>query len=310
MSILVHIGQPAWMRDETLRDTLMPLLPGVTIYCGAPSGVLPDVRMIALSASTGDAWAFLPNLELVQKLGAGVNQVVRDPALPPGVRIARLKPQVQAREIGEYCLAHVLRYQRNLVQHEMDAELHRWRQRVPRAPEDTTIAILGLGNIGAHMAGLFAGLGFRTIGWSRSPKTLEGTDCRAGARALPELLRESDYVIAVLPSTPETTDLFGAELLARMKPGSVLMNVGRGDLIVEDALLAALEDGPLAGAVLDVFRSEPLPPDDPLWDHPRITVTPHVSGWRVGGFEDVAENYRRLCDGRPLLHEIDREKGY
>ncbi len=96
-----------------------------------------------------------------------------------------------------------------------------------------------------------------------------------------------------------------------MKPRAVLINVGRGDLIVEDALIEALDGGALGGAVLDVVRQEPLPPDHALWRHPRITITPHVSGWHLdGGFEDVAENYRRLTEGRPLLHEVDRTLGY
>jgi glyoxylate/hydroxypyruvate reductase A len=96
-----------------------------------------------------------------------------------------------------------------------------------------------------------------------------------------------------------------------MKPGAVLVNVGRGDLIVDEALLASLDAGHLGGAVLDVFRTEPLPADHPFWRHPKVTVTPHVSGWHLtGGFDDVAENYRRLKDGRPLLHEVDRQAGY
>ena len=152
---------------------------------------------------------------------------------------------------------------------------------------------------------------FRTLGWSRTPKAIDGVDCRAGPDALPGLLGECDYVVSILPSTPQTVDLFDASLLARMKPEAVLINAGRGDLIVEAALLDALDNDRLAGAVLDVFRAEPLPAGDPLLAHPKVTVTPHVSGWHLdGGFEDVAENYRRLMDGSALLHEVDRAAGY
>ncbi len=115
----------------------------------------------------------------------------------------------------------------------------------------------------------------------------------------------------MLPSTAATRGLFDAGTLAAMKPGAWLVNVGRGDLIVEADLVAALASGPLAGAVLDVFREEPLPAAHPFWGHPKIAITPHVSGWHLtGGLEDVAENYRRLQDGRPLLHEVDRDAGY
>ena len=140
---------------------------------------------------------------------------------------------------------------------------------------------------------------------------MDGVDCRHGLDALPGVLAACDYVACVLPSTPETRDLFDAALFAAMKPDAVIINVGRGDLIVEDALLGALDDGHLGGAVLDVFRAEPLPPKHPFWTHPKITVTPHVSGWHLtGGLEDVAENYKRLAAGEPLLHEVDRAAGY
>jgi glyoxylate/hydroxypyruvate reductase A len=173
------------------------------------------------------------------------------------------------------------------------------------------VGILGLGQIGSHTARAFAALGFQVLGWSRSPKFVEGVDCRHGPDALAPLLGVCDYAISMLPSTPATRDLFDAGMLAALKPGAWLINVGRGDLIVEADLLAALDGGRLAGAVLDVFREEPLPPDHPFWRHPRITITPHVSGWRLtGGLEQVAENYRRLQAGDPILHEVDRDAGY
>ena len=125
------------------------------------------------------------------------------------------------------------------------------------------------------------------------------------------LLGVCDYAISVLPSTAATRGLFDAGILAAMKPGAWLVNVGRGDAIVEEDLLAALDSGPLAGAALDVFREEPLPSAHPFWGHSKITITPHVSGWRLtGGLDDVAENYRRLVEGGPLLYEIDRDAGY
>ena len=119
------------------------------------------------------------------------------------------------------------------------------------------------------------------------------------------------FVASVLPSTPLTAGLFDQLRIARMKPGSVLLNAGRGDLVVIEDLVRSLNAGHLAGAVLDVFPVEPLPTDDPLWTHPGVTVTPHVSGWHLeDGLDDVAENYRRLAAGDDLLHEVDRKAGY
>ncbi len=311
MTLLIDIGQPDWMRDEDLRDQLTPMLPDVAIHCGPPDGVMEDVLMLAVSRLRPQIARNLPNLQLVQKLGAGVETIVNSADLPTSVRVTRLKPDTPAQEIAEFCLAYVLRDQRNLLQHAADAANRTWNSFAPKKTADATVGVLGLGHIGGRTARLFASLGYRTLGWSRSVKKIDGVECRHGSDALPDLLAECDYVASILPSTADTTDLFDAKMLAHMKPGSMLINAGRGTLIVDDDLTRALDGGKPAHAVLDVFRQEPLPPEHPFWGDARITITPHVSGWHLdGGLQDVAENYRRLIDGRPLLHGVDRMAGY
>lgn len=311
MALMIDIGQPEWMSETALAALLAPALPGVEILAGDDGAVHREITMLATISLRPGLAERLPNLELVQKLGAGVDGIVKDPGLPKSVRVARLRAASAATEIAEYALAYVLRDQRNMRAHAVDAAEGRWRPMAPRAAGETTVAVLGLGHIGGHTARLFAHLGFRTLGWSRRPKEVEGVDCRFGAGALTGVLAEADYVAAILPSTPETRGLFDAERFAAMKPGSVLINAGRGDLVVEAALLAALEAGRPGSAVLDVTVPEPLPNDHVFWRHPQITVTPHVSGWRVDdSLMDVAENYRRLAEGRALLHEVDRAAGY
>ena len=311
MALLIDVQAPDWMTDEGLRDFLRPLLPGVDIRCAPKIGAAAEIDMLVCAKLAPGLARALPDLRLVQKLGAGVDSIVGDPELGARVRVARLRPETAAREIAEYCLATVLHEQRHLRFHAARQGARVWEARPPRSAPETAIGVLGLGQIGGHTARAFAALGFRVFGWSRSPKTFEGVDCRHGPAALAPLLGICDYAISVLPSTAATRGLFDAEILAAMKPGAWLVNVGRGDLIVEADLLAALDSGPLAGAVLDVFREEPLPATHPFWAHSKITITPHVSGWHLtGGLEDVAENYRRLQDGRPLLHEVDRDAGY
>ncbi len=311
MALLIDTGLPHWMTDEALREVLAPLLPDTTIYCGRPDKPRPDVIMLATAEFRADVLSLLPSLALVQKLGAGVEKIVRAPDLPPHLRLARLAPDIQAREIAEYCLAYVLRHQRNMGLHEAAAAAGTWNPVAPRRTDRSTVGVLGLGHIGGWTARLFAKLGFEVLGWSRSPHVIDGVDCRAGADALPDLLAACNYVVAILPATPHTRHLFDTELIASIKPGAVLINVGRGDLIVEEALIEALDSGALGGAVLDVVAQEPLPAGHPLWRHPRVTITPHVAGWHLdGGFDDVAENYRRLTAGQALLHEVDRTLGY
>lgn len=311
MALLINIGLPEWMTDEALREHLKPQLPGIEIYCGQPERPLPDVVMLATSQMPPGTASMLPNLSLVQKLGAGVEKIVNDPDLPPRVVVTRLAPSIQGREIAEYFLAYVMRGQRNMGSHEAGAAQGLWQPIPPKTTTGTTIGVLGMGHIGSYTARLFASLGFRVLGWSRSAKSIEGVECRSGREALEGVLAESDYVACILPSTPATHGLFDSALLASMKPSAVLMNAGRGDLIVEGALIDALDSGSLAGAVLDVFLEEPLPEGHPFWRHPRVTVTPHVSGWHLDdSWDDVAENYLRLRDGRPLLHRVDRTAGY
>jgi len=311
MALLIDIAMPEWATDESVRDELALLLPGADLRCMADPGNPADIVMLVTVRLRPGLAAQLPNLRLVQKLGAGVETIVRAPELGTGVRVARLKPDSAAQEIAEFCLAYVLHAQRNMAAHEAAQRTREWHPLPPRETPATTVGVLGLGHIGGRTAAAFAALGFRVIGWSRTPKALPGIDCRHGAEALPGMLGACDYLCSVLPSTPETRNLADSSFFAAMKPGVVLVNVGRGDLVVDADLIAALDSGHLAGAVLDVFRDEPLPADHPFWGHPKITVTPHVSGWRVtGGMETVAENYRRLTTGERLVNEVDRAAGY
>ncbi len=310
MSLLIDIRDPGWMTEEDLRDQIAPLLPDVTIHAGIDDGDMTDVTMMAAVQLFPGVAAGLPSLQMIQKLGAGVDGIVRDPDLPSHVRVTRLKPDGPAQEIAEYCLAYVLREQRNMPAHEADTAKKKWVQIAPRITSELTVGVLGLGHIGGRTARLFAQMGYRVLGWARSQKSIDGVDCRAGLDALPAMLGECDFVCSILPSTPDTVDLFDKTLLGKMKQGAVFINAGRGDLIVDADLIAALDTG-LGGAVLDVFRSEPLPEDHPYWTHDKVTITPHVSGWHA---EDahiaIAENYKRLTEGRPLLNEIDRSAGY
>lgn len=311
MALLIDIQLSDWMTNDELREELLPLLPGADIRCAPEIGDAAEIEMLATVKLPPGFVASLTNLRLIQKLGAGVDGILCDPDLAPDVRITRLKPEAPAREIAEYCVAYVLREQRNMRFYAECQTRREWVAREPRVAPDTTVGVLGLGHIGGRTARAFAALDYRVLGWSRTAHAIDGVDCRHGAAALVPLLGDCDYVVSMLPSTPLTRDLMNAETLAAMKPGAWLINAGRGDLIVEDDLLAALESDHLGGAVLDVLRREPLPGDHPFWSHPKVTITPHVSGWHLtGGLGDVAENYRRLQAGRPLLHEVDRDAGY
>jgi glyoxylate/hydroxypyruvate reductase A len=225
--------------------------------------------------------------------------------------VARLDASTSGAEMAEYALAFVLQEQRHLRDYQRQQARSEWKSYPPRKAAETTVAVLGLGRIGRLVARRFVDNGFRTIGWSRGPKSLRDVACFSGDDGLRQLLQDADYVISVLPATDDTRGLFNRDLFRRFNPRSVLINVGRGDLVDEADLMQALDAGLLAGAVLDVMSIEPLPADHPLWLHPKIQLTPHISGYHLGdATRDIAENYRRLRSGEPLLHLVDLGRGY
>ena len=254
-ALLIETNLPEWMTNEAVKAKLQPLLPDVDLRDAPNFGDRSEIVMVVCVTLPAGLARTLPNLRLVQKLGAGVEAIVGDPDLLPQVQVTRLKPDAPADEIAEYCLAHVLWQQRNMYFHAQNQATHRWQRTGPQKTHETTVGILGLGHIGGRTARIFAKLGFRVLGWSRTPKSIDGVECRSGPDGLYPLLAESDYVASVLPSTPQTRNLFNHNTFAIMKTGATLINVGRGDLIVDNDLLAALDDGQLGRAVLDVFRS-------------------------------------------------------
>ncbi len=311
MALLIDVKHPDWMKDEDLRSELLRQYPAADIRIGAVPGNPDEIEMLTVSTYLpGEALRY-PNLKLIQKTGAGVNNILADHELPETVQITRLQTNTSGTEMAEYALAYVLQEQRHIRQYHQHQTRSEWVAYPPRKTADTTVAVLGLGRIGALVAQRFVNNGFQVLGWSRSPRTLEKVDCFAGDEGLTKVLSMSDYVVSVLPSTPETLEIFDRKLFKRFNPQSLLINVGRGDLVNESDLLQALDDGELAGAILDVMSIEPLPADNPLWLHPRIQLTPHISGYHLGdAVLDIAENYRRLQNDEPLLHQVDRGRGY
>lgn len=311
MALLVNIGHDGWYRDRELAAELRNLSPGADIRTLEEPGDLAEITMLAVSGLADDLPPQLPNLALVQKLGAGVETIVAHPALAPHVQVTRLKPLEPAREIAQYCLAYVLQGQRNILAHAANQARASWESLEPKQNHKTRVGVLGMGHIGGETAALMRDLGFEVHGWSRSAKDMEGVTCHHGAESLEPMLGICDYICAILPSTGETRGLINAQTLAAMKPGATFINAGRGDLVDEAALIADLDRGHLGHAVLDVFCTEPLPEQDPLWAHPQVTITPHISGWHLGeALQDVVENFRRLGAGEDLLHAVDRQRGY
>lgn len=254
----------------------------------------------------------LPNLRAVLSLGAGVDHIFADPSLPPGVPIIRLVDPYMTTAMSEYVQLQVLRLHRREPEYRAQQQARIWRQLPQPNAEERRVGVLGLGVLGGEAALKLKVLGFDVAGWSRTERKLPGIHCFHGRDGLEALLRRSEILICLLPLTPATEGILDAALFARLPPGAALVNCARGRHLVEADLLAALDSGTLATAVLDVCRDEPLPPDHPFWRHERILLTPHVAAATHAPTAALAvvENLRRLADGRPLLNRIDRSERY
>jgi glyoxylate/hydroxypyruvate reductase A len=217
-----------------------------------------------------------------------------------------------ARMMAGYVLFAVLRHARNVPAFERAQRERRWHYIHPRDPETISVGVLGLGELGLTAALECARQGFVVRGWSNTPKSVDGIETSAGSDALEGVLASSDIVVCMLPQTEVTRGLLDAGRLAQMKRGAAFVNVSRGSIVDEPALIEALRTGQLAEATLDVFATEPLPLESPLWTMDNVLITPHLASIALpaSAARQIGENVRRLRSGEPLLSRVDPRRGY
>src|SRR6202165_4932235 len=251
------------------------------------------------------------NLRAILSLGAGINQL--DPQrLPKQVPLARLVDASLTRTMVDYAKAAVYRYHRRFHIFERQSRDRRWTYIPPTLTADTSVGVLGLGEIGREIAFAMRREGFSVCGWSRSPKQLENIETYTGHDGLTAMVGRCAIVINVLPLTNETRHILSRELFAHFGDGTCLINLGRGTHLVEDDLLDAIDTGRVEGATLDVASIEPLPDAHPFWNHPNILITPHVAGGSIPmtAVVNIAANIRKAMAGERLSQQVDIERGY
>jgi glyoxylate/hydroxypyruvate reductase A len=278
-------------------------------FFGWPDNNGGDIDVALVATHPKGALAGLPKLRLIQSLWMGVENIVADPDLPEGVPVARLIDPGMVAAMGETAIAWVLDWHRHFWCYRRFQQDKVWKRRRQFLASDRTVGILGLGELGSTVAAKLHAMGFHVAGWSRRPKALDGVYCSTD---LDEILSRSDAVICLLPLTPHTRGILNREKLEKIKRDGCLINLARGGHVVVPDLLAVLDSGHLAQAYLDVFETEPLPIDSPLWRHPGITMTPHVAALTeprtsVG---KVAENIERIRRGEKPRNTVDFEAGY
>ncbi|HXA72180.1 MAG TPA: glyoxylate/hydroxypyruvate reductase A [Stellaceae bacterium] len=256
--------------------------------------------------------ASLPNLKMIVSLGAGADHLLEDASLPRHVPVVRLVDPYMTEAMSEYVLTQVLRLHRQDFAYRAQQHARLWRELPQPNASERRVGVLGLGELGSDAARKLAVFGFSVGGWSRSERRSPGIESFHGREGLMALARRSDILVCLLPLTRETEGILDARLFAAMPKGAAIVNAARGRHLVEADLLAALESGQLSAAVLDVFSEEPLSPAHPFWGHPKIIMTPHAAAATHAptAAVGVAENLRRLSDGRPLINVVDLARGY
>ena len=254
----------------------------------------------------------LPRLALIQSLWAGVDRLLADATLPPGVPIARMVDPLMSAAMAETALWAVLALHRGFFRYARLQREARWAPHGQRRADEVVVAVLGLGRLGAEVVRRLVQQRYRVVGWSARPHAGDGYEARQGEAELETLFTQADIIVNLLPLTPLTRGLFDACRLAWLRPEASLVNLARGAHVVEADLLAALDAGRLRHAVLDVFAAEPLPPSHPFWRHPRVTVLPHAAALTDprSAAQVAADNLRALAAGQPLAHLVDRARGY
>ena len=253
-----------------------------------------------------------PPAKAVFNLGAGVDALLAVPTLPRDVPVIRLTDAGMAEQMAEYATLVVLRAYREADTYAAQQRDVRWQPRPRRAKEGFGVGLLGFGVLGQAIASALAPFGFPLAGWSRTRKAVSGVTSFAGNDELASFLALTQVLFCTLPSTPQTSGILDRTVLSQLPPGAHVVNVARGDLVVDADLIALLDSGHIAGATLDVFREEPLPADHAFWHHPRVTVTPHVSAATLisESVAQIAAKIRCLEKGEVVSDAVDRNRGY
>ena len=293
------------------RDALKDELPDLDFRLSSAPGDTSEIRYALVWKPPQGFFAPYPHLRLVTNLGAGVDEIVGRTDLPD-IPICRLSDPGMVQLMTGYVVFAVLRYARDMHTFERSSARGEWEFIHPRPLPEIRVGVLGLGELGAAAAVALANLGFTVSGWSRTQKRLANVNCVSGPEALDGFLGTNEILVNMLPLTQETRGLLDKRRLALLPKGVKFINVSRGDVVDEAALIEALRSRHIAEATLDVFVKEPLPEGHPLWSLDNVLITPHVGSNTIPRMaaRDVAESIRRIRKGEEPLHRVSPQRGY
>lgn len=309
MALLIKPGRDG---AENWMKAIAKDLPDIDMRAWPDAGDRAEVEYLIANSLPPGEFATFPNLKFVASTSAGVDRLLDDPDFPAGVPIVRSINTMRMATMSAWVCYHVIGHHRHLAQYRENQAAKVWETLRYPAPDTVGLGVMGLGTLGGTAARMLKNFMFDVAGWSRTPKTIEGIETYAGATEFEAFLKRSDIIVSILPGTAETDNLLNRDTLALLPDGAFVVNCGRGNLIDDDALIEAMDSGHIAGAALDVFKTEPLPADHPYWSHPKVTMTPHYSsnGAARHGVAVIIDNIRRDRAGQPLANIVDKALGY
>ncbi|MDM1296256.1 glyoxylate/hydroxypyruvate reductase A [Sphingobacterium sp. N143] len=308
MSIALEINSK---RSGDWRDELLKLLPGTKIEIYPDIENPNEVEFILCWKPAPAYYKRFPNLKVVQSAGAGIDHLFPE-SLPEHISVSKIVDPVLKEDMFEHVLTCLMNGMKNFASYAQNKSNKQWNPLAYMTIDQTKVAILGLGEIGGYVAEKLAGMGFDVKGWSNSKKNIPGVESFVGLDELGSAIDAVDFVVNILPLTTQTENILNRDVFKLFKSGSILINVGRGGHVVEDALLEAIENKVIKAAYLDVFHHEPLPEDHLFWDCAPIFITPHVASRTniASSVKQVVDNYKRMLHHQSLLNEVSLKKGY
>ncbi|MDP1753211.1 MAG: glyoxylate/hydroxypyruvate reductase A [Reyranella sp.] len=311
MALLIINLDKAIGNAQAWHDTFREQIPDLPIRIWPDVGEVKDIEYLAFMRPDFDLLPAFPNLKAMFSRSAGVESFVDHPKLPK-VPLGKVEPPGGDPMMTEYVIMHVLRLHRDMPAYQAAQANREWRRVPITRPEQRRVGFLGYGMMATAPALVLQSLGFKVSAWVRSPRQAAEVPIFHGRDQLASFLGQTDIAVCLLPLTPETEGIFCARTFAMMPRGAMLVNVGRGKHVVENDLIAALDSGQLSYAALDALWPEPLPPESPLWLHPKVTVMPHVARRPTVAqlVTEIATNIRSLEGGGQLLQEINYTRGY
>jgi len=297
---------------EHLAQLFRAELPDFDVLTEQPKDGDADVPYIVVGRPLPGVVRAVPGLKLVLSLNAGIEHLLASGEVPEELPIVRLVDDGLALGMAEWVLAQALAWHRNLFLYAELQSKGEWAPQPEKLANERKVTVLGAGALGRPVAEHFVSLGFHTNVWARSRHSIPGANTFSGMDQLPEAARGADILVNLLPLTAETADLIDTDLLAVLADGAFFINAARGGHVVDADLITALDSGKLSGAALDVFRTEPLPIEDRLWQHPRVRLSPHVAAptHQHMAVKEMAANIRRFEQGEPVRNVVDRSLGY